>query len=179
MTQHLMIDLETLGAGDHAAIVQIGVAEFTKAGVGQAAVWNILARCENFGEVEPDTVKWWQEQDPDARAAVFNATPRVALAVALEDLRKWIDRANFVWAHPPSFDLRLLRQAYERCNLRFPIARRAELCYRTLWRLLELKLDGEKIKVPARQGIAHCAVDDAVWQATCAVEAMRRLQVVP
>lgn len=163
--QHVMIDLETLGTGDFAPIVQIGACRFDAERVGHVYRQNILAR--DWANIDGDTLLWWNGQAADVRARVFDQAGALPLAAALHEFGNWLKSGgDFVgaWADSPSFDLRLLRQAWERSGMiaRWPFTHRVERDLRTL-----KKLRGADTVEPARDEgeLVHDAADDAVFQA--------------
>jgi exodeoxyribonuclease VIII len=172
--KHVMLDLETLGTGDHAAIVQIGACEFDSREIVSTFHRNIRMESEHFGNIEGDTLRWWMNQSPDAIASVLQSPLRTPLRTALEDFRSWLvcDRLA-IWANSPSFDLRLLRQAYERCGMKPPWKFYQELDHRTIKHL------GRLLNVPRLQfeGTKHNALDDAMNQASYLMAVLQELKL--
>lgn len=172
---HVMIDLETLGTGDHAAIVQVAAVEFSVTdGLSQREFCNnVLLPCMNFGNIEGDTALWWLKQSEDARSAAFNQDDAEPLKTVLERLLDWWPLGVVgVWANSPNFDTRLLRQAFERCGLNGDRVThfKLERCYRTV------RAIGRELGVAqgGASGIMHHALDDARSQAEhCAALLLR------
>lgn len=163
--RHVMIDLETLGTGDFAPIVQIGAVRFDADRVGRKWRQNILAR--DWSNIDGDTLLWWMRQDPEARARVFDQSEAMPLAAALHKFGNWLKSGGPVdtaWADSPSFDLRLLRQAWRRAGMvePWPFTHRQERDLRTL-----KKLYGAETVEPQRgEGeLVHDGADDAAFQA--------------
>ncbi|NKB42527.1 MAG: hypothetical protein GKR86_16085, partial [Ilumatobacter sp.] len=95
----IMLDLETFGTGNNAAIVSIGAVAFNADG-DNASLWtnspdilaangqgfraNIDLRASTLpGEFDAGAIEFWLKQSPEAREALV-AEPRVTLGVALE-----------------------------------------------------------------------------------------------
>jgi exodeoxyribonuclease VIII len=172
--RHIMLDLETLGTGDHAAIVQIGACEFDSKEILTTFLQNVRLDSENLGSIEGDTLRWWLNQSPDAVESVLRSIPRTPLRDALEDFRSWLVGDQFaIWANSPSFDLRLLRQAYERCGLEPPWKFYQELDHRTMKHL------GRLLQVPRLQfeGTKHNALDDATNQASYLMAVLEEMKL--
>jgi hypothetical protein len=166
-----MIDLETLGTGDGAAIVQIGAAWFGETG---GFVRDIDLKDPQIGTIDAPTVGWWLAQGQEVSRKVFFPAPRISLRQALEELAAFIEGADGVWGHGSLFDLRLLRQAYERVGLTYPIPYRAELCHRTLL-LLGRQM---RVELPQRleSDVKHDALGDARHQARCALRILSSIR---
>jgi DNA polymerase III epsilon subunit-like protein len=172
--KHVMLDLETLGTGDHAAIVQIGACVFDSREISSTFRRNIYLGSENLGNIEGDTLRWWMGQSPDAIASVLQSTERAPLRIALEDFRSWLVGDRFaIWANSPSFDLRLLRQAYERCGLEPPWKFYQEMDHRTMKHL------GRLLNVPRLQfeGTKHDALVDTINQARYLMAVLKELKL--
>ncbi len=176
--KHLMIDLETLGTGDNAAIVQMAAVIFDPH-AGPTGTYTLPglefnAHIElddpNIGVLDAPCVHWWMQQSQVARDRVFGLQieNRVPLSTALMQLMHWTDvhcdgeELDGVWSHL-AFDWRLLVQAAKRCNVRW-FSRRLGCDYGTLKRL------GQSLGIeePLFVGVPHDAVDDAFHQSTYA-----------
>lgn len=177
---HIMFDLETLGTEDHAAIIQIGAVHF-KTDVEDFKVLtdfscNVKFTSENLGHIDGGTLKWWLEQTDEARSIVFNQEGAVPLHEALVKFSDWIlkkvEGKPIMWANGALFDTRLLRQAYERCGVAYPISYRQEACFRTV-RFLCDYLEMEK---PEFKGEKHDALADSIFQAKGLFNFYKRLK---
>ena len=179
----VMLDLETLGTGDGAAIIQIGAVRFDwKTHEDAPEGWisspygefrrNILWDSPGFGNIEPGTVQWWLEQDATTRTGVFAQDGAEDLTQALHQFNLWVQDGGDVegiWADSPSFDLRLLRQACERCGVAYRFKHWQERDLRTLKKELACASDE-----PMFVGKKHDALDDAHHQARYVVRIMQR-----
>ncbi|MFM9673750.1 3'-5' exonuclease, partial [Streptomyces galilaeus] len=70
---HVMLDLETMGQGNNAAIVAIGAVFFepTTGEIGDTFYRKIdLESAAQYGEIDPNTVLWWLKQSDAARAEI-------------------------------------------------------------------------------------------------------------
>ncbi len=172
---HIMIDLETMSMSMRAAIVSIGAVAFTADGL-LSSIRNPFYRnvnlqsCLQAGlDVDGETVYWWLGQSEEARAALL--PERLPISVALMHLREWIPDDAMIWSNGAAFDLPILRSAYDACGLTLPWSRKNEQCFRTLKGLTKGKVD-----LPPDPGTKHNALDDATWQATCAVQMLAYLE---
>jgi inhibitor of KinA sporulation pathway (predicted exonuclease) len=97
----------------------------------------------------------------------------VSLPAALRSLDDWVMRGgqlHGVWACPPNFDLRLLRQSYLRCKMsyRFPFWKERDM--RTIREVF-----GTTSDKPEFVGDKHDALDDARHQAQWLINTIRRV----
>lgn len=167
----LMIDLETLGTGSGAAVVQIGVCQFGPDGVANPVTYNVtLESAMAAGDVDASTLEWWLQQ-PLLRTVMLGGE-RIDLKEALGLLRLHTKGAERVWGHGPQFDLVILRNAYRATGAGgVPWGYRAERCMRTIMALSpESWLPRDEARYPK-----HDAGADAAYQAECVRDALMRL----
>lgn len=164
--ENIMIDLETLGNGNKAAIVAIGAVAFDHTGLGSTFYVNVdPTDCQNWGmEIDASTVMWWMKQGVEAREALSAGT-KVSLDDALGRLSEFVDSAAgsgaTVWGNGATFDNVILDNAYKMLGRRKPWSYRGDRCFRTL-RALYPHITQDNI------GVAHNALDDAKYQALLA-----------
>lgn len=157
----ITFDLETLGNRPNAPIVQIGAVKFNKDGIIDTFIRTIdidsLSKYNFF--MDYNTLKWWFAQEDAAIKSVMNGvTP---LKEALIDFNKWIDSSevkkyNF-WSHA-TFDPPILHNNMREVGIDSIIHYSQHKDIRTLNELVG------KVEVE-RKGIAHNALDDAIFQA--------------
>jgi hypothetical protein len=179
MTQHSMIDLETLSTRFDAAVISIGVAIFNDEKILESAGWAL--RPESIhGHIDPKTVQWWTQQAEAARE--FSFTGKYMSSTAAFELKTLLGKFDVkeVWSKDPHFDHVILQSWWERVPQHegfvlgdFPYHYRAPRSYRTL--------ESEAIRAGFTSDmweqfnyVAHNPVDDAVTQARAVIE-MRRL----
>jgi len=164
-----MIDIETLGPEPGCVVLSIGAVRFDPVeGVDQRDTFYTeidRASSRKAGlEVDPDTLEWWQNQDPELRP--FNGD--TTLWVALFNLIEFLDGAEQYWANSPSFDLKILEAAYKAVDLSPPWRYWQWRDVRTIRDLpvaVELTHDGRE----------HHALDDAIHQAREISLTLRRI----
>lgn len=189
-TTDIMLDIETLGTGPNAAILSIGALAFCASrplvnypenlgwtfhmGVDLSATPETLR-----GLITPSTVEWWLQQSDAARQSVINGFPyRSPLGLVLEELNQWIRSfPNFeairLWSYGPTFDETIVRCAFERYGITFPLGYRQSRCCRTLQDTAG-ELTGWTL--PPREGLAHNALDDCKQQAANVVDQFQALR---
>jgi len=172
----LMLDLETLGNGNDAAIVSIGACVFNPFG---GEITELFYRTIDLeisshpGDLDPGTVLWWLKQDEAARKALTDPKQHETLPLgeALNQLRGFIiaNDANRLWSNGPTFDEVIIRSAFRRYEMEFPIPFFGSRCVRTVRGLPNAP------KAKPVHGTAHNALDDAVSQAKHVQEIYRSL----
>jgi hypothetical protein len=202
MTQFtdIMLDIETLGVGTNAAIIQIGAVAFNAEG-DNPTLWtnspdalasadqgiriNVdLTRSKYPGEINASTIEWWFKQSDEARASVFAGGPmeRMGLGDALQTFVHWINRVGAgrnkvrLWSNGPTFDEMIVRQAFDRYGMDFhqTVSFRNSRCCRTLFDLSTgLGWNAKQAAAAAPDDIVkHDGLGDAVFQARGVVSQM-------
>ncbi len=166
MSEHVMIDLETLGNGSHAAIWTIGAVKFdpnivSEDGIKGTASFHVRISMESAfmrGRADWSTVEWWMQPERDLARKVIFAMPQVDLIEALDGFKEWFGDDKPVWGNGATFDNVILSNAFAACNIERPWLYESDCCYRTL------KSFAPDVK-PINVGVAHGALDDALAQA--------------
>ena len=181
--KHVMVDLETCGVVPGSVILTIGAVLFDPwAGDLSAPELNPLTMADDrvfYRRVDldscldldmtrdPDTMKWWSEQDADTRFEAFAADPRIKLREALLQLCMWfkgID-ASKIWSHGRSFDVAMVEDACRRVELHIPWK---------FWNIRDTRTLYDFTGVsPHRQANHHHALWDALHQAEAVQRAYR------
>ncbi len=152
----IMLDIETLGTGNNAAIIQIGAVAFNADGdnstlftnsldvirnVGQGFRMNVdLANSKHPGDIDPSTVRWWLTQSDEARASITE-NPELVLGEVLYRFAHWIGQVSEgrnqvrLWSNGPTFDETIVRAAFTRygMDLNDTVSFRGSRCCRTMW----------------------------------------------
>ena len=164
----VMIDLETLGTGPTAAIIQIGAVLFEPKSGGK--ILNdrgfIASIKRPVGDIDGETLSWWLRQESAARMG--NAIAEgMDLPEALVHLDQWAGDCGHpwpsipsVWSCPSNFDFPILDNAHRLCSLEVPWRHWNNHCARTLF-----KLRGCGPTVDRTGFTRHNALDDAIVQA--------------
>ena len=165
-----MVDLETMGIGNKAAITAIGVVAMDMSNLklesapdGEFYMPISLASSMEAGlECDASTILWWMGQSDEARKEMAGRT--VSLYTALIELNYWMaklvsaKKERVVWGNGASFDNVILANAYKAVHTDVPWTYSGDRCFRTMKSLvlgLEPPFDGEK----------HNALADARHQA--------------
>lgn len=113
----VMLDLETMGHGPTAAIIQIGAVQFNETNILQQFRVNVaLQSSVAYGmSTDEDTVDWWRGRAGSASAFKGVAHP---LPKALDDFARWLNQLEGfregagLWSKGPAFDAAILEYAY-------------------------------------------------------------------
>lgn len=171
----VMIDIETMGTGKRAAIVQLGAVKFSALGAPLPEICipdapNVLyvnvslESCVKMGmQMDASTLDFWLHKAPEeARRSLTEPQP-ITIQAALARLKKFVDwKQDFVWAKGPSFDHAILSEAFRLSGDTYGAWNFArERCVRTA-------LDwGRVSKEFEAKGVEHNALADAWHQARC------------
>ena len=163
LSEHFMVDLETLGNGSNAMIVAIGACSLLAPADGPT-FYQVVDPVLSDGDIDASTVKWWMGQSDEARKALL-VQDSVPLKVALDNFKWFLDNSavyeerRCIWGNGATFDNVILANAYKRYGMPQPWKFWNDRCYRTLKNL------HPDIALPTRTGTHHNALDDAVTQA--------------
>lgn len=164
MNTHVMLDLETMGTGNEAAIIAIGAAKFDPEGSDIIEAFYVRVSLESSlaagMKIDGSTVMWWLgEERAEARRALL-ATEAQHIEDALFGFSQWFgDSSQPVWGNGATFDNVILRNAYAKLMLPAPWSYRDDRCYRTV------KALAPHIEPVTSIGVEHQALDDAKYQA--------------
>lgn len=160
---NVMVDLETMGNGNRAAIIAIGAVAFGKMGVDVDGFYVQVSLEDSVSrglEMDASTVLWWLKQSGQARAAFTNNEQAEPLSSALGQFNTWLSRYSNVclWGNGAAFDNTILSAAYRMCGIEQPWKFWNDRCYRTI-KAMHPDISGTRV------GTHHNALDDARSQA--------------
>lgn len=162
--KHIMIDLETLGTGADSVFIAIGAIYFDpKTGeLGKEFYENIdwQSSIDEGRTIDADTIKWWFQQNYDARMAIIEDGE--SLAKVLNIFTKFCGKYPIVWGNGSSFDISILEHVYRQLKIPCPWPSWNVRDVRTIKDLGKDRVDKS---IFVNKGIAHNALDDAKHQA--------------
>ena len=171
--KNIMVDLETLGQVPGCVVLSIGAVAFDDTNLG-AEFYTVIniADSKSFGLHENDeTLAWWGKQNPEARKVLDEASDMAtskSVVATIKAFNQYLAPFGHgsikVWGNGANFDNTILSAMYSAADLKTPWPFWNDRCYRTLKNLFK------DIKVPARLGTYHNALDDAKHQALHAVQ---------
>jgi len=164
MGTHVMVDLETMGVRDDAAIISIGAVKFDPNSDEISDRFYVRVDLESSilfgGKVDGGTVDWWlSDARSDARQALLADQP-VDFASSLHGFCEWYGPAPLpLWGNGSDFDNVILRNAIKSVGLHVPWNHYHNRCHRTIKNL------APSIKPDFGVKTAHHALADAEVQA--------------
>lgn len=171
--KNLMIDIETMGIKNNAAIISIGALFFSKNGTGSNFYKKInLQSCLDYNlSIDASTIIWWMQQSLEARQEFFNNNMEESIYNVLFDFSSFIYKYTtsedlYVWSNGIHFDITILENAYQKCGIKIPWKYNHIRDFRTF-----KEFSYKPIEIPKDRN-AHNALEDAIWQAEYAVEIM-------
>ena len=165
-----MIDLETGGLKAGCPVLAIGACSFDSSEKFYQKI--SLDSCLSAGlKILPETMAWWDKQDPRAREEAFSGTKD--LVMVLGEFSDWfigLQRTKgdiYIWGNGADFDLPILSAAYQAVEMKEPWKPYNGRCYRTLKNLFY------DVKPDKFEGIKHTALADAEFQAAHALKILK------
>lgn len=164
--RHIMVDLETMGLGNEAAIIAIGAAEFDLTGVRRNfyKVVDLKSSVDEGMEMDVETILWWLQQSEEARM-VFSDEAKISLYDALSEFAQWLlggedpTKLIHIWGNGAKFDNVILSSAYKLIDMHQPWSYKGDMCYRTVKNMFPHIKAGDPGDL-----IKHHALDDANYQ---------------
>jgi 3'-5' exoribonuclease-like protein len=168
----IMLDLETLGTKSNSVITAVSLVLFD---VDEHYSTEDVKRLSCFREnlliqdgldlgceVDGGAITFWLEQEPEARADLFDPTPRHCAPV-LRDLNKWWDHhePDRIWSHK-DFDIPALTNLYHKAKVKVPWLYKRAMDLRTIKE--KALLIGIPLFVLPEGFVLHSAGDDSKRQ---------------
>ena len=173
MTQRetdIVIDLETLGHRQNAAIVSIGAAALNRhTGKIGPLYYNAvnLDQALRFGAVTGGTLAWWMSRDRSpASRDVFNDPKAITLYEALRGLNDFVrgrPAGTHVWGNGSHFDISILEHGFDSLGMPGFAEQWKFWSVRDLRTILDTS-GFDRRSIPF-VGVEHHALDDAVHEA--------------
>ena len=169
----VMLDIETLARSADSVVLTVGAVRFDRMGKvvdlpGIHLYLDIDEQKAANRAVDPETVAWWDKQNPDIRDDVMRDWGRMPVKDALRELAKYVETANRVWSQGPLFDIKILEHLYEQNGLKSPWRFYKIRDSRTLFDALGDTRTRDTVNL-------HDALSDSIDQAKAVQRAYRRL----
>lgn len=168
--KNVMLDIETWDSELTARVLSIGAVFFDRERLGDTfyAVLNQEQQRARGRTWSNETWEWWQKQSPAAFAVIdaANHTP-MNVEKVLTDFATYLgDGEPELWGNGSDFDNAVVASLYKSFAILKPWSFRKNRCYRTL---KNIAIMDESHKEEVFMGTAHNALDDALYQARCAM----------
>ena len=161
-SNHVMIDLETIGNDYDGIFTAIGACCFNPATGEIGKTFHMHVNWESSiaagRTITPDTIKWWMTQSKEAQKEILQ--DGAPLEYVLRLLKEFMPERATVWGNGPNFDMGKLETAYGYHDI--PWEFYAIRCVRTIRALAEGIVDRDSIPF---EGEKHNSLADAIHQA--------------
>lgn len=171
---HIVLDLETMGTSQNAAIIEVGLVIFNHMGVEgninlidtYSSAVTLTSSMLHGGITDANTIEWWMDSDRAEARNNWIRSNKLSLPRVLNDISLLLGNFSsfeplpLIWGNGVNFDNAILKSAYERLEVKVPWGYRQEADFRTL-KLLYKSIVPE----PAFVGTPHTALDDARHEA--------------
>lgn len=186
MAKHIMVDIETMGSSDIAAILSIGAVSFNYDNKDNwKEFYHTISLEDNFRHqriVESATLEWWLMQSTKAREELISIENRKPYYYVMNDFIKFVkdntSKKSTIWANGTNFDLRLLDSAFKDFDMKRPWSYKQEMDMRTIRHLDSTFLvnsNNWSYLKSDNKDILHNALEDAKLQAQFIHEFMHNL----
>ncbi len=165
----VMLDLETMGNGSNAVIVQIGACYFDrKTGeIGDKFIINVdieSSLSEGFS-VSGSTIYWWLNNDKEAIKSIIEGE-KTPVKTAINMINDFLRKSECIWSHA-TFDFVIVMNHFHKLQIKPTFHYRSARDLRTLVDLS--KIDHKQY---SREGVHHNALDDCIYQVKYAVDCL-------
>jgi hypothetical protein len=135
----VMLDIETLSTRPNAIILIIGAIKFKRTEKYNENIDDkilnkldtfyrriTISSCTEVGLIQSkETVNWWESQKDEIKKEAFTDQNRVSLQEALKSFSVWFKEGEknsrtLIWGNGSDFDITILGEAYNRCNIEIP-----------------------------------------------------------
>jgi hypothetical protein len=160
-----MIDLETLGTKSDTAVLSLGAVIFNREEILKKQLWhfNLNEQLKVKRSVTGDTLTWWMNQSESARGVFAKCNTEGILARQfVESFDQFIGTQKLkVWSNGASFDVPIIENLLCQAGAQIPWKFWDVRCYRTMKAMFSIEIG------VIRDGVAHDALDDAIFQTKC------------
>jgi len=183
---HLMLDIETLGANPGCVVLSVGIASFKIDGDGEN--WsafhalNLPEQIKRGFTIEANTLQWWMKQSADAASVSFsdtsNSVSMMSLLMSLSQQIRQLD-PQYLFARGYDFDFGILGHLFDEYGIGRPWKYNQLRCVRTVTSMVQADALAEHLAskgigvVDSDDGdgdtevltfVAHSPVDDCIKQ---------------
>jgi hypothetical protein len=168
----IMLDLETMDNIGSSAIVSIGAVQCNlitgEIGEEYYRTVNLEGQVDLGLTMNAQTIYWWLGQSRGATDALL-APGKILLEDMCNSFDKWLKHLNRpgikrLWGNGASFDNAIIRNAFKRVDIEFPIPFWQDRDMRTIVGFYPKSLQEDWRRKNLREGTHHNALDDAKHQ---------------
>lgn len=183
----IMLDLETMGTGSHAAVVAIGACVFSvEGGIADKQFYQVIdpSTAGLYGKIDGGTFAWWCTQSVDARKIFADKSIWKPTVEALKSFHDFCMegvsdiRDIEVWGNGSDFDNVVLGNTYEAAGIKRPWLYSGNRCYRSLTAHVSKQQRKELWDRHSPGLVHHNALHDAIRQAKIAIDILRFVETI-
>ena len=175
----LSIDIETLGTniGDQILSVGLAIFDITTGEIGETRYLRVQVDPNQSINATLGTITWWIDQakeNPEALEGLFTTNAwSIGISGVLSSIHDFVTlhQPEGVWANGTKFNLAMLEHQFKQHSIDVPWPYNSDRCLRTL------RSFAGKIEIK-REGAAHNALYDAIWQAKYISAAVKKLNLL-
>ncbi len=175
----IMIDIETMSTAQNAVMLSVSACYFDKktGKIGKKfdEQINLNSSFAANRDVSASTLIWWMQQDDSARKQFSDNKNAKTMTEILSLFSAFVDDRSCVWGNGSSFDLGILKSAYDKCKIPVPWMFWNERDVRTIVSVGYM-LDFNPKKDMPFVGVRHNALDDSIHQAKYVSEIFKKLE---
>ena len=175
----IMVDLETMSTAQNAVILSVSACYFNKktGEIGEKFDHqiNLASSFSANRNISASTLLWWMQQDDSARNQFSDNAKAKTMTEVLVLFSEFVDERACVWGNGSSFDIGILKSAYDKCKLPVPWKFWNERDVRTIVSVGYM-LDFNPKKDMPFVGVRHNALDDSIHQAKYVSEIFKKLE---
>lgn len=174
MTNHVMVDIETLSTDSDAVVLTVGAVKFnpySDEDPHSKTTWlpSLEKQLDNRRSVSDSTLEWWAKQNKEVLERALSEDGRISLDEFFKSFNKYLVGAEKVWCQGPQFDLVILEDLFKHFRHHRNWAYYQAMDSRTLFQLMP-EDPRKKIEFDA-----HDAAEDAYVQAICVQKCLKEL----
>lgn len=170
-TVKISLDLETVSLENNAGILSIGATIFHTEGMGANDFYEKIdfnSLDQTKFDVSQSTLDWWKTQNETVRNEAFSGT--LPIYQVLQSFVEWVGVVTFsgvltpqIFSNGSVFDIVVLRNALDACDIKVPWSYKNEFCYRTICNMHEESCALANNSITNE--VKHNALADAKYQA--------------
>lgn len=162
MKTHLMIDIETLDIIPTSIVLSVGAVLFNKNNILEEyyAPLNIFEQILKDRTMSQSTIDFWKKQNDEAKnigTSVNNVKTCLTILSDLVNNYEELEQVK-VWGKGPHFDVSIIESLMRDFDVNIPWK---------FWNVRDVRtfMEYKNVRKPKDQGVAHNALDDAIYQA--------------
>lgn len=186
----MMMDIESLGRRPGNGILSVGAcvfdSELTPSLLENPSnhYYGVLSTFDltnNGFQTDSASLKWWKEKEiwKSLSSQVMHSS--LGVKRACEDFSEFVKeqaKPEKIWANSPSFHIEMLKCAFRKMNVNFPIKYQDEMDYRTLMNLAYPERSNRPARLLTSMPVEHHSLGDSIEQTFQTGKALQSLGLI-